>query len=358
MSVIKQQAEKEVEKESYHDGRPASSRSEFRSDRKSFRARPRPTHVAVEDKDPKFKPRGQRKSPVVCKYFSSEHGCRNGDKCTFKHPVSIKNPRERKDEYKERSSSSKESLEAIAARGANAQGLEGSLTNVADNKASSYPCDDTQHGTNGSLSLADLNNSAEENGKNEKSTSNEATSHSLPVRALNHTVCKYFMSKQGCIHGRNCRFRHVYSRSVKKSFKNQHDARTKSDKVAVKDLISDQSVKGMNCDTGQIKVDTGQEVLVLQLTSDRSDCKDDTIRNKQLRETELKQLERRFAGQEKSILVHKGPPTIYRVNLSPTDPDWVSVCYAYKIKYRVSQKVLLFDKQSNNSFYCLRIFRF
>ena len=42
-----------------------------------------------------------------------------------------------------------------------------------------------------------------------------------------------------------------------------------------------------------------------------------------LRETELKQLEKRFAGGERFCIIQKEPNTIYIVKVEPTDPDWV-----------------------------------
>ena len=44
---------------------------------------------------------------------------------------------------------------------------------------------------------------------------------------------------------------------------------------------------------------------------------------KLLRETELKQLEKRFAGEERFCIIKKNPNTVYVVKVEPTDPDWV-----------------------------------
>ena len=116
--------------------------------------------------------------------------------------------------------------------------------------------------------LVDVNNS-----KIEEKTRKEKNCVKLDSEKT--VQCKFFTTKRGCLK-KFCPYLH------KQKIQESHDL---SDKVN----------------------DSNGEITEVQL----------------LRETELKQLEKRFAGEERFCIIKKNPNTIYVVKVEPTDPDWV-----------------------------------
>lgn len=119
-------------------------------------------------------------------------------------------------------------------------------------------------------------------------------------------ICYFF--KQGhCHYGKRCRFLHVKGRLEVPS-RNDTEQQTPSESLkAVKPTFQAPHIQVYNRDS------VSSETL------------------KQLRETELRQLKRRFPKEKLQIAEEGDTSSRYIITFSPTDPDWVSDLLQFRI---------------------------
>lgn len=116
-------------------------------------------------------------------------------------------------------------------------------------------------------------------------------------------VCRFF-KRGSCKKGSSCNFRHPEKKA--------EDDKEEGEEVPV--------ALGDGQDVGPARKPTPRPKVQIQTYLRTSELKDDDL--KRLRQIEIQQLKKRF--RDVLEMENEGHPTIYRVVLQPTDPDWVS----------------------------------
>lgn len=168
-------------------------------------------------------------------------------------------------------------------------------------------------------------------------------------------LCRYFMTKRGCLRGENCKFAHAKKREKSMCF----DKTSCGSENQNKTQEEEQNLSATLCDdVGEPCIETtkidrrGDDgFLHSKRTETRKIFKKpglatgaklsslSTIELQELRKVEIKQLHRRFDGQGKLKVLKHDEDAAFEILFASSDPDWVRIirnkhleAKAYKVK--------------------------
>ena len=285
---------------------------------------------------------------IKCKFFNNKNGCQNGESCLYLHEkaenvdnskkstikpeIGVAGENSQKEDNKRGCNKAEECLNEKPIENPGSQDKNGSketsiTTSKSGERSSSENiackpldtksgCDKAEKPSN--IDEKPIEQPKSEEDKNESKGAANVTTESIGEKESQkldkHNICRFFNTQKGCFKGKKCPNLHTEQKlDVPQSEKIETGQNTIDKKDAkprvrrCRYFLTDQGC--MNADKCQFSHETipkNDKVLKTQT---------------ELRETELKQLEKRW--KERFECLQNDPEAIYNVTISPTDPDWV-----------------------------------